>query len=607
VTLQATFNGKIFTVPGSSTAINTTALNNTQLGYSGIVAIIGSCTSGQPKTVQSFNSAGQLVKALGAGQAYDGARMAFNPSSMLVEGNYVQPQLVYVVRADSANQSAYTALDAATNPSITLTSIDYGVQTNSISVAITSGTFPTLSPAVVVNTGILPKTIVITNSYNNALETYTNIGQTILFSLQYTGSGSAATVTVNATGITTTCTGDTPSNLNILFATYSTIAQITSYIEGLNLPYTVSNIGANASTFLGSALDYFSAQDVKTALVGFPAVTTTIVSTINGVSGQVTAALATSSSQRPPAVVSANFTGGGTTAPTNSDYIAALSALSTTRVNFVACAADADTPNLGAVFTSFVENMQGVNECRAHLGMSANQTLTTCAAYAASLNSNRTCLWFQQVTLPNNAGVTTTYNAWMLACMAAGFQAGTPVGTSFVQKSFSILGATQNSTLDVINNTTNIILDRLAFVSYVDATKSWNVIRCLSVYFSDTNDANLECGISSALDFAVYSLRTDIQTKFGGARTLYTAAGSTADSIQRELISYGALLEAANVITKGTMVQNNQTVTLPALVVDSVSINADIARLRFAIRPIGALNFIFQTVTVNAQQQTATT
>jgi hypothetical protein len=76
--------------------------------------------------------------------------------------------------------------------------------------------------------------------------------------------------------------------------------------------------------------------------------------------------------------------------------------------------------------------------------------------------------------------------------------------------------------------------------------------------------------------------------------------------MKNEVLAYGRLLEDANVIVKGTALQNNQIVTLPALVVDNVSISGDIARLRYGIRPIGAVNFIMHTVSLNSVQQVAT-
>jgi hypothetical protein len=195
----------------------------------------------------------------------------------------------------------------------------------------------------------------------------------------------------------------------------------------------------------------------------------------------------------------------------------------------------------------------------------------------------------------------------MTAAMAAGMQAGMPVGSSFVQKSLNIIGLSYNtSSFDIVNNADQIILQRFSLLRFNGATQTYNFVRCLSAYVSDANSFNIEPGIQCAVNYAVYNIRQDIEQKFLGARTLFTEAGSTADSISRELVAYGALLQANNIIIPGTILQNNQIVTLPALVIDSITITNDTARLRYGIRPIGSINFIFHTVNLNAVTQVAT-
>src|ERR1039458_7684372 len=122
MTLQDNFSGTILTQPGSITKISSTALNAIQVGYTGIVAVVGSCQSGVPKTPILVSSPGQLKGLIGSGNAYDAARAVFTPSTQIIEGNPVRPQLVYVVRADAATQSAKTLQDGASGNSVVLTS-----------------------------------------------------------------------------------------------------------------------------------------------------------------------------------------------------------------------------------------------------------------------------------------------------------------------------------------------------------------------------------------------------------------------------------------------------------------------------------------------------
>jgi len=634
MTLQAAFAGRILTQPGSLSVVDSTALNNPQLGYSGIVAIIGSCLSGQPKVPQLFNSPGQLKAALGSGNAYDGARMAFNPSNQLVEGNYVRPQLVYVVRADAATQGYITLDDSLGADSITLTAKDYGVQTNQIGVLVTA---PTPNNG---NTNAVDIAI----RYGTSTESFTNIGMTQVFSMTYTGAGvnTAADVLISSTactvggvpapGIKVTITGaDSADSFEAPFSVYPTLKDFREKAVSVSAHYTVAPYVSNEATYQLVNMDYSTTSILVGTNIKFYDVLNQLVTAINNGSALVTAARATTGGSLPPTYPNpplySYLANGSTTAPTNLDYDACLTALQQYRVNFVAlaagCVSSTDTTpstatgaGLADTFTAWLDTMQGENECHGHVGTymtssnSVNSTFAVLETLAREINDVNCNLWTDSIMVPNDQGVATWYDSWMTACMAAGFQAGTPPGTSFVQKSFNILNARHyEDTVDLLNPYIygdQLVLAHLSFMKFNDATKSWNIVRALTTYSADGNDYNIEPGIRSATNYAVYSIRQNIEQKFLGARTLFNQAGSTADSMKNEVLAYGRLLEDANVIVKGTALQNNQIVTLPALVVDNVSISGDIARLRYGIRPIGAVNFIMHTVSLNSVQQVAT-
>lgn len=617
MTVQANFNGQVITQPGSRSQINATALNNTQLGYSGIVAIIGSCQSGQPKVPQLFSSPGQLKAALGSGKAYDAARMAFSPSSMVVEGNYVRPQLVYVVRADAATQSALTLVD--TNAaSLILTSLDYGIQTNLLNAQVTAPV-----PNNSVNSAIN-----LTIKYGSIQEVYTNIGMTPVINIKYTGTAISNTVTITSTGISSIIgSGSSDPAISATFAAYPTIEALINYINNLSPNYQASSTLNNTATYNCVDVDYVSTVDIMNGGLGgdFFGVISEAVNKVNSASALISVSRASGASLPPVyAALPIYFTGGTTTPnPGTADYQACLIALQQYRINFVALATQVTVSNgLGTIFKSWLDSMQGVNECHGHIGTYILDTPSPAPTFAnlqtltSSINDVNTNFWSDAVLVPNDLGTPTWYDSWMTACMAAGFQAGTPPGTSFVQKSLNILGAKHipdltgpsgTDRLDPYVNGDAMVLARFSFLKFSDATKSWNIVRALTTYSQDSNDYNTEPGIRSATNYAVYSLRQDIEQKFLGGRTLYTEAGSLADSAQGELLAFAKLLESANIIVKGTAIQNNQKVTLPAIVVDNVSVSGDILRLRYGIRPIGAINFIFHTINLNAVQQVATT
>lgn len=614
MTVSANFNNRLYSVPGSASHIDTTALNTTSLGYSGIVAIIGPCQSGQPKIPVLFNAPSQLKSALGSGKAYDGARMAFNPSTQIVEGNNVRPQLVYVVRADSATQSTKVLNDATAAASVVFTSLDWGIQTNNIAIQVTP-TSPTGG-----NPTANDSSVNITLTYGTVVENYSNVGITYVFSAYYTGSGTAVisfnvpdpgnsnapSVLVNANSI----------NYYFDFAAYPTVAQLVSALNTIPGMNAAGNPLVQTTSYNVANMDYVTTVTLGTSSPSksfFFGVIQDILGKINGVSALVSVARSTNGAL-PPSITAYTtptyMTGGSTTAPGTSDYQAALQALQKYRVNFVAIADDIQTCG-PSVFTAWLDSMQGVNECHGHCGttiVNQTKTFTALQAIVSSLNDASTNFWTDAVLLPNDQGINTMYDSWMTACLAAGFQGGTPPGTSFVNKTFSILGTQHyvdpsGDTLDPYVNADNMVLARFSFLRFNDATKAFGIVRALTTYTLQDNDAYTEVGIRSATNFAVYSIRQDIEQKFLGSRTFFNQAGSTADSVRGEIIAFGKLLEANNIIVKGSTFQNNAIVTLPSLIVDSVTISGDILRARYAIRPIGAINFIFHDISLMPVQQ----
>lgn len=602
MTVQANFQNTIITQPGSLTHIDATDLNNIQLGFSGVVAVVGTCASGQPKTPLLFTSPGQLKSVLGSGNAYDAARAVFSPSTQIVEGNPVRVQQVYVVRVDPATQSTKTFLDGASANSIIFTSKDYGLQANQICVKVeNSTTSQSLTPPS--NDGSKKVTV----TYQGASEVYDDLGVNTVLSVIYTGNGTTATLTTSSTQLTTTLSGQSDGSLSLTvpYSSYSTIQQVADYINAQQ-GYTATIRTTQPTQYLAANLDYVSTQNIKTpTAVNLYGVVYDIVSKVTALSTLVTVTR-TSPGNLPPANISTTFLTGGTTpAASNSDWQAAVNTLQSVRTNFLI--GTSTSSSVFSIFSAFADQMQGKNEMHVHLGAPASQSFTALQTLASGINDVNVNLWFQSIYFQNDQGVSTLYDPWMAAALAAGFQGGTAPGTSFVNKSFNILGESHDTTtIDLFNNADQLILARLSFLRFNDATKSWNVVRALTTYSQDNNDYNTEPGIRSATNFAVYEIRNDIQIKFLGARTLYTEAGGTASSAARELIAFAKTLEDANVIIKGNTVTNGKSNVLPAVVIDNVSISGDILRLRYGIRPIGAINFIFHDVTLKKVEQVAT-
>ncbi len=126
-----------------------------------------------------------------------------------------------------------------------------------------------------INTAAIP-----TQSSWSAIQTYINAGHGIslhgrnhtplgtlnAFSIQYVGAGSASTMTVGSNTLTTSCTGDAGSNLNIDLtnASYDTVPELCTYIDGL-ASYTCT-YNAQSESVKSIDLADISGQNIKTAI-----------------------------------------------------------------------------------------------------------------------------------------------------------------------------------------------------------------------------------------------------------------------------------------------------------------------------------------------------
>jgi hypothetical protein len=84
--------------------------------------------------------------------------------------------------------------------------------------------------------------------------------------IQYVGAGSASAMTITSDALTTTCTGDAGSNLNLdlTAAAYDTLTEVCAYIDGL-AGYTCTRLNADTSVLLPSSyLADVAGQDIKT-------------------------------------------------------------------------------------------------------------------------------------------------------------------------------------------------------------------------------------------------------------------------------------------------------------------------------------------------------
>ena len=200
--------------------------------------IFGNSGGGEPGKVLWFTGATEAAETLRSGPLLDAIKHAFVPGGGLV------PQAIGAYRVNTAIQASSDFKQTST-VIITAKSWDYGLHVNQLKrkleAATTSG--KKLSVQYQAN-----EVWVRDNIEKESLE------------IQYTGAAASATMTINATQLSTSCAATPADDLTILFSAYATIEDLVNYIND-QTAYTCT-IKATLKTDPSNELDVVTAQDI---------------------------------------------------------------------------------------------------------------------------------------------------------------------------------------------------------------------------------------------------------------------------------------------------------------------------------------------------------
>lgn len=343
-----------------------------------VVVIMGEANGGIPynasgeleERLNFFESDSDALDVLKGGNAYYATEFFLTPSN---DERFAKPGSAIVCVVNQMTKSGSALQDSESNDIIDLASVRYGLSANQIARKIAAGT----------NYG---KKIILKYQDKIILEK-DDVGAEYL-AIQYTGEGSAATLTITGTALTTAITGTTEDNLDITLADFENLNQLVSFIDE-QAGYSCllrGNGDANPSVF-----DAVTTQSIMTEYVARADVEA-IIQAINTCK-EVTAELH-ASAVRSAIVNDANFvffTGGSRSAATSEDWSAALSMLSMIRLNHIA-AATGDS-SIQAMVNSHNQQMSGIEEKKYRRGGAgaSESTISQSARIAEmkALNSSR--------------------------------------------------------------------------------------------------------------------------------------------------------------------------------------------------------------------------
>ena len=403
-------------IPGAYSRRN--FINNQGGGVSsGNVCIFGYSELGEPQKLLVFDSANNARSALSSGAGLDGVIQAFNPG-----GGYV-PQQIGFMRVNPGTQSSRTLLLSAADV-FGITSFDYGVPMNQLRLKYSAGS--TMG------------TYKIETEYKGAEEETDNITRES-FSIQYTGAGTPATMTINATTLATTCTGAGTDDLSITLLDYPTISELVQFID--NQTNWSATVITSTVTQLSSLIDAVTAVDVLstayTVKSDYQALYEALASNyyIDSVTKEGTI-------RAVPTVDSdyVYFAGGTSGAYTTSEFTDSLEVAEEEDIQLISTVSvDAAVHTLIKNHCVTMSGVEGRKERQFYVGGTTGEDVDATVARALVLNSEYGSLCYPGFYNYDDAGVETLYSPAYYACQQVGMVSSIGLNVPTTQKTANII------------------------------------------------------------------------------------------------------------------------------------------------------------------------
>lgn len=334
--------------------------------------------------------------------------------------------------------------------------------------------------------------------------------------------------------------------INAPVASYPNLQKVKDLL-GANPDFTFIGVIGNLKDFLVADLDYVSDVSIQTpTTASFYAQLFDIIDKLNS-SSQIVGASRLSPGTGAPSNTSGSvfLSGGHEGDPLNpgvptaiaGDWQAAIDKLKQVFVNTLVPATDDAAVHAAVVAHCAFMGGQGKMERDAVLGAAPNETKAQLKARILALNTRHVRLEGQEVSLFNAAGERTWQPPKFQAAIVAGMQAGTSVGNPLTNKYANVLGVRQHSGWNPVDDGDEMLLAGLHFFQ-LEEGKGFKVVRNITTYLIDENLVYIEASMNQAVNFAVFSLRTRMESivgKKGFARTI-NAAKSAADGVLEQLV-----------------------------------------------------------------------
>jgi hypothetical protein len=406
-------------VPGAYS--RSTAIGGSEDGVpanSGV--ILGRSKGGKPRELFIFSSQEEAEETLVGGDLFKAVAHAFNPSP-----DY-SPQALRAMVVNGNTQSE-SVMSSGDTPVLNLKSSGYGVIMNQLKRQLTDGSNPGTKKIVF--------------ALGDQKDSIDNIGKKSI-SLQYTGSGSAANVTITNNSLSLAVTG-AEDGITISFEDFPTIDELVSRINDTGKFAAVqldpeANVPANE-------LDAVSGQDVKNSAAvlksDFYALFHALENSIYIGKGNVEKEDGAENTMPDNDTDFVYFEGASAGTYTINDWADALGALEAENIQIVSTpSTDHAVHTLISNHCTAMSNVQNRKERTAILGGSIEEMIEEAISFAATLNNKLVSYCYPAISAASPiTGEAEDLPASYFACKLLGMEASVAVNEPLTWKTVGVL------------------------------------------------------------------------------------------------------------------------------------------------------------------------
>lgn len=323
-----------------------------------------------------------------------------------------------------------------------------------------------------------------------------------------------------------------------VFRTVQRLADRLSAITG----FVGTALLSDAATRLVTELDYVSGTSVHTTAGNFLADLDAVIDTLNASSSLVSATRATGGSQVPANLAAPTFLSGGSEGTTTiTQWQAAFDLLRKRRANIIV-----PLTRDPAVHALLLQHLiwragAGQSEANGYVGLAtsagAGETLANIRSQAQVLNTRHISVIAEEVSrFDPLTGEATWFPPYFLGAIAAGMQAGSPIGEPLTRKIINALDTRNDSSWSRENDAETLIDSGLMFTEQVDGIGiRW--VRSITSYLQKPNNLVFtEVSANESANQAVFEFRRQLDQKIGDrglASSVGTIKGLAIDVLQR--------------------------------------------------------------------------